>query len=296
MTPGRVTALVLGVPVAVALICAIAISIVAEFGEDSIHVDQAMTLPAQTAGVTVDGLANMTLHTSTGVPGRVQVRGTVRGAFVRPAFGLRRTARGVVISNSCSVPTGTCSGDLDVQMTVPPGLPIVASNTNGDLTASALNGQVTLSDGSGDLRASQLSGTLALSDSTGALIASSLSGASVRLSSSSADITGSGISGDSVTLSDTTGDITITGLAANTVTGSADSGNVTLTFTKVPRRVKVTDTAGDITLVLPSGPAYYEVNAQTTTGNLSIGGVRRRSSSPYVITATTGSGNITIMY
>jgi hypothetical protein len=88
MTPGRVTALVLGVPVAVALICAIAVSIVAEFGEDSIRVDQAMALPAQTAGVTVDGLANMTLHASTGVlaGSRCAARCAARSSGRRSAF------------------------------------------------------------------------------------------------------------------------------------------------------------------------------------------------------------------
>lgn len=294
MTPGRVTALVLGVPVALALIGVIAVSIVAQFGEDTIQIDRTVALPAGTAGVSV-GNADVTLRASTGVPGRVRVHGTVRGAFVRPTFGLRRTASGVAINSNCSVPTGTCSGDLDVDMTVPPGLPVAASDANGDLAARGLNGRVTLSDGSGDLRASQLSGTLALSASSGEVIASSLSGGSVRLSDGSGDITASGISGDSVVLDDTAGDITVTGLAGNTVTGSAKSGNVTLTFTKVPRRVEINDTAGDITLVLPPGPVFYEVSAQATSGDISIA-VKRRTSSPYVITARTGSGNVTIKY
>jgi hypothetical protein len=57
----------------------------------------------------------------------------------------------------------------------------------------------------------------------------------------------------------------------------------------------VTDESGNITLVLPRGPAYYHVDANSESGNTSVS-VNRRLSSPYVIIASNGSGNITISY
>ncbi len=292
MTPGRVAALVLGVPVALAIIFAVAVSLVAEFGEDSVLVDRTVALPGPTADVTVDN-PDLTLSASSGTARLLRVRGMLTGAFARPTFGIRTTATGVAVTSHCVVPTGTCSGALHA--TVPPGLPVVASDANGNLDASGLSGLISLSAGSGDLRAGHLSGTVSLSDNIGNVIASGLSGPSVRISEQAGDIDASGLSAGSVTLLDNSGDITVSALGAADVTGKVQSGDVTLTFTKVPTRVTITDLSGDITLVLPRGPAYYQVSAQASPGDISIG-VRHRASSANVITASATSGDVTIKY
>ena len=54
-------------------------------------------------------------------------------------------------------------------------------------------------------------------------------------------------------LQDSFGTISVTGLAAADVVASNNSGDISLTFTKVPRQVNVTDSFGNITLVLPAG-------------------------------------------
>jgi hypothetical protein len=292
MTPGRVIALVLGVPVALAVICTVAVSIVAEFGEDSIFVDRTVALPGPTAGVTVDN-PDLTLSASAEAGRLVRIRGTLIGAFARPTFAVGTTATGVAVTSHCRVPTGTCGGNLHV--TVPAGLPIVASDGSGNLDAAGLSGQISLSDGSGDLQAGRLSGAVSLSDGSGNITASDLSGSRVRISQRSGDIDASGLSAGAVTLLDDSGDITVSGLGATNVTGNAQSGDITLTFTKVPRRVNLTDLSGDITLVLPRGPAYYQVHAQTNSGTISVG-VRRSTSPANVITAHAASGDITIKY
>ena len=71
------------------------------------------------------------------------------------------------------------------------------------------------------------------------------------------------------------------------------SGDITLTFTRVPRRVNVTDDSGNITLVLPPGATRYHVVARDRAGNTTVS-VPQSRSSPYQITATDGSGNINI--
>jgi hypothetical protein len=64
-------------------------------------------------------------------------------------------------------------------------------------------------------------------------------------------------------------------------------------FTKVPQRVQISDSSGDITLVLPPGPTTYRVSASTSSGSTSIN-VPQSLTSPHVISATDRSGNITI--
>ena len=74
---------------------------------------------------------------------------------------------------------------------------------------------------------------------------------------------------------------------------SNNSGDITLTFAKVPRRVDVTDSFGNITLILPPGRTAYRVDARTSFGSQTVT-VPQATSAPDVITATDNSGDITI--
>jgi hypothetical protein len=292
MTRGRVTALVIGVPVALVVIGVVSLSIVAGLAPVSVRVDRTVPLKGATASVAVDS-PGLTLNASQTAGRQVVVHGTLTGSFVQPVVDVHGTAGGVAVHSHCVVPTGDCSGALDV--TVPAGLPVLASDGNGNLNASGLRGQVTLSDGSGSLTATQLSGTISISDGAGDISASGLSGGSIKISEQSGDLNATGVSGGTVGLSDGAGDISVSDLAATDMTGRAGSGNITVTFTAVPRRVDVVDSAGNITLILPRGPAYYEVSTQINNGSAAIS-IRRSTSSPYVIDASTDSGNITIQY
>jgi hypothetical protein len=292
MTRGRVTALVIGGPVALVLIGVVSLSIVAALAPVRVRVDRTVTLKGATAGVAVDN-PDLTLNASHATGRQVLVRGTLTGAFTQPIVDLRTTVTGVAVHSHCVVPTGDCSGALDV--TVPGSLPVLASDGTGNLNASGLHGQVTLSDGSGSLTAARLSGTISISDGAGDISATGLSGSSITISEQSGDLTATGVSGSTVGLSNSAGDITVSGLAATDMTGRDSAGNITVTFTAVPRRVDVVDSAGDITLILPRGPAYYQVSTQITNGSGSVS-VRRSPSSPHVIDASTDSGNITIEY
>jgi len=291
MTPGRRAALVLGVPIALAIIGLIAVDMVANVGQASLRVDRTVPVRGHQAGLSVDN-PDVTLRAAAGSGDAIRVTGTLRGPFVPPVFGLRPTATGLVIRSHCVVPIGSCSGVLAV--TVPAGLPVTASALSGDLDASGFRGHVTLSDITGDLGAGRLSGTISLDDGSGDITASSLDGG-IRLNDGSGDITVSGLAGDRVSLSDGSGDIDVTGLAATGVTGRDNSGDITLTFTKVPRRVDISVGSGDIVLVLPRGPAYYQVDASSSSGGSTVS-VKTRPSSPNVITAIDNSGDVSISY
>ena len=181
---------------------------------------------------------------------RIVVRGHLRSSFVRPRFSYRLTPAGLALDPQCRAPNLTCS--LSLGVTVPAGLPVSVSDSFGSLRASGLRGTVTMSDNSGDLTASRLTGTIHLADLFGTLSASGLSG-SIRLDNNSGDIQAAGVTGD-MRLQDSFGTISVTGISAADVVARNNSGDISLTFSKVPRRVNVTDSFGSITLVLLAGP------------------------------------------
>jgi hypothetical protein len=77
--------------------------------------------------------------------------------------------------------------------------------------------------------------------------------------------------------------------------GSDSSGDISLTFTKVPWRVKVTDSFGSITLVLPPpGAAAFRGETRTSFGSATVT-VPQSPSARNVITASDNAGDIRIV-
>lgn len=233
--------------------------------------------------------SNGDLMVRPGPGGRIVVRGRLSGSFARPVFSYRSTAAGLTLDPQCRVPAGACT--LNLGITVPAGLPVSVSDSFGDLDASGLQGTVALSDNGGDLTASGLTGNVRLAGTFGTLTASGLAG-SLWLDNNSGDIRADGITGDT-RLQDSFGTIGVTGLAAADVVARNNSGDISLTFTKVPRQVTVTDSFGDITLVLPPGPATYRVATRNSFGDTTVS-VPQSRTARNVITASNNSGNITI--
>ena len=224
-------------------------------------------------------------------PGRrIVVRGRLCGSFARPAFSYRSTAAGLALDPRCRVPAGTCR--LELGVTVPAGLPVSVSEAFGELGAQGLHGTIALSDNSGDLTASHLTGDVRLANSLGTLTASRLAG-SIQLDNNSGDIQAAGLTGNT-RLQDSFGTISVTGLDAADVVASNNSGDISLTFTKVPRQVNVTDSFGNITLVLPPGAAAYRVQTRDSFGRTTVS-VPQSPSARNVITASNNSGDISIV-
>jgi hypothetical protein len=216
LTPARRVILILGVPVALALLLAAAYNAVSQTYQVGYRVHVSAPPGGQRALVSIDN-ADATVRP--GADSRIVVDGSLRGSFHRPAFSWRPAAAGLILHSSCLLGfTGSCAMAYDIS--VPRGLPITVTDATGDLTVSGFSGQVTLSDGSGD---------------------------------------------------------------------------ITLTFTKVPKRVDVSDGSGDITLILPRGASAYRVHAHSASGDVSDT-VKTSPSSPNVIIASSGSGDVSIGY
>jgi hypothetical protein len=288
LTPARRAILILGVPVVFAVLGWAAYNAVALADQVSYRAHVSAPVTGRRVSVSV-GSADATFLPGSGR--RILINAELRGSLGRPSFRWRSTAAGLALSSACPpMLVGTCSQSYVI--TVPGGLPVSLSDTSGDLTADDLSGHVTVSDNSGNLNAAGLSGTLSLAEGSGDLDASGLSGAA-SLSDYSGDIMVSGLRGGAVRLVSNSGEITVTGLAGTDVVGRNVSGDITLTFTRVPRRVVVTDGSGNITLVLPQGATRYHVVARDGSGNTTIS-VPRAPNSPYSIIATDGSGDINI--
>ena len=270
LTRGRVLALIIGVPLVLAVIGWTALTAVAFAGQGSYPVNLDVRAPGGTAGVSVDS-ADMTVVP--GTAGHLRLTGTAHYSVVRSSVTWHRTRSGVTVDSRCRFPTGVCSADFTVAM--PTGARALLSDGSGDMTLRGLTGHVSAGAGSGNVSAYGLSGTVGLGDGSG-------------------DIVGSALSGPRVTFSNGSGNISVSGLTSTHVVASDGSGDVTLTFTKVPSYVHVSDDSGNVTLILPPGKTtLYRVRASTSSGTPVVS-VPISSVSRHVITVTDGSGNITI--
>jgi hypothetical protein len=295
-TPARRAILAAGVPIVLAVIALgvhswVNRTVIYLADRNQVGYSVALSVPASDGHVRVTtSNGDVTLRTSTTTSSGIAVRGFLSSSFARPTFSHQSTAAGLNLNAQCQAPIGNCS--LNFAITLAAGLPVAVADSFGNLEARALRGTVALSDNSGDLDASGLTGEIRLADAFGDLTASGLTG-SIQLDNNSGDISAAGLTGDT-RLQDSFGDITVTGLAAADVVARNQSGDITLTFTKIPRRVDVTDSFADITLILPPGRTAYRVDARTSFGSRIVS-VPQAASAPDVITATDNSGDITII-
>jgi hypothetical protein len=119
-------------------------------------------------------------------------------------------------------------------------------------------------------------------------------GTAVTVSTDGGNVTASGVTGD-ITLSTGGGNIRAGSVTALHVVADTGGGDVDITFTAVPRDVRVSTGGGNITIVVPPGDTAYHVTASAGGGNVYDSAINKADTSPNVITATTGGGDITIL-
>jgi DUF4097 and DUF4098 domain-containing protein YvlB len=179
----------------------------------------------------------------------------------------------VRVSGGCPVfSLGPCRTTTVVH--VPPGVPVEVRAHSGDVSASGLSAHVRLRTSSGAVDADDLGGGAVLQTASGDVGARSLAG-NVALRSSS-------------------GDVSADDLTAPRVSASTHSGDLSLEFTAPPRAVTVRGHSGDIHVVVPASGGPYAVDAETTSGDRDVGGIPSSPRSDRVISAHTGSGDVTV--
>lgn len=293
LTAGRIAALVIGVPVCLALVANTGFSLLAPFAEGSYHVGYSWS-PASTRSVTVNSAGGQ-LSVQPTTAGRVTLAGTAHYSFIRSTVTEQTAGGDTTVRYHCvTLPSGNCA--LDATLGVPAGLPVTASTDGGNASVSGISAPVTLSTGGGDLSADHITGPLTLNTDGGDISASDITAPSFSASSGGGEIQAATIDSPTVTIFTDGGNIQVTGVTAGKVSASTGGGGIYIVFASVPRNVRVTTSGGDITLVLPPGKTEYNVvNPHTDGGTVSVG-VSTSPSSANTISATSGGGDITVRY
>lgn len=290
LTRGRLAALVIGVPVCLALIALNGLNLVAMLGEA--HYPVNYTVPAGAKSLNVSVASGHLLIKQQTAASQATLTGTARYSLVRSTVTEQTTSSGTTVRYHCAFPFGEC--ELDATASVPAGLPVTANTDGGNAEVTGTTGAVTLSSGGGDIAAEHAAGTLALKTSGGNIQATDLTSATFSADTDGGDIHTDGVRSSLVTVTTSGGNIQATGIAAPTVTATTGGGNIEIDFASVPRDVRVDTSGGNITLVLPRSSATYHVTPHTNGGNVT-NSLPQNSSSRNVITATSGGGNITIL-
>jgi hypothetical protein len=268
MTPARRAWLIIGVPLCLVLVGWAGLNLVALVGPGQFTVSH--DIPASAGRVSVNVSSGSILLQE--VAGdRAELTGTAHYSLVRPSFTTHETAAGPDFGYNCSLPVGNCY--LNATISVPRGTPTSLYTGGGNATAIGTTGDVTLTSDGGNVSAERVSGSLALNTGGG-------------------NVSAERVSGD-LALDTGGGDITATAITAARVTASTGGGNITVVFTSVPTNVEVNTDGGNITIVVPSGSTHYNLTERSAGGSTS-GTVPTDSSSPNVITATSGGGNISV--
>jgi Putative adhesin len=268
MTPGRWITLMIGVPIALALIGWTAFSLVTGVGQARHPVAGAIPLENGQLVASMGG-ADVTLHQDQARASTARLTGVVQYSLVRPVF----TVIGTAVNLDCRIPSGNCG--LSTTLDVPADTPVDLVTGGGNVQASGIQRDVTMDTAGGDVTISDTGGNTDLATGGGNVNAGDLGGI--------------------VTLTTAGGDVTVNDLFSPHVTLDTGGGNVTLTFTRAPAYLKITSSGGDITVVLPySRTTQYAVAYQTEGGDYSNSVPVNLAAKAHTITVDSGGGNVNI--
>lgn len=270
LTRGRVAALVIGVPVGLVLVASTSLSLLTPFAIG--HYQVSYTAPAGTRSLTVDSAGGQ-LSVGPAADDRVTLHGTAHYSFIHSSLTEQTTGGDTTVNYHCAtLPNSNCG--LNATLSVPATLPVSASTGGGDATVVGITAPVTLRSGGGNLTASNVTGPLNLDTGGG-------------------DVKADDVGSDTVTIHTAGGNISATGLRSRAVTAMTSGGDIEIDFATVPRDVLVSTSGGNVTLVLPPGPAQYAVNAHSSGGDVSDG-LTQNAAARNKITATSAGGDISL--
>lgn len=231
-------------------------------------------VPQAVSRVSVDGVnADVTLVPASGR--QVEIDTHAKGTFWVPKLKTEIVGGHLTLRGSChNLVIGHCESSFTVR--VPEGLPVSVDTRSGDVRVTDLDGPVTVDAGSGDVALSGLSGGTTARVSSGDIEASRLSGRLDLMTSS--------------------GDVDAAELSSTTIDARATSGDVFLDIAKVPKRVNVASSSGDVVIAVPrNGREGYAAHAATSSGDVNMR-VQTNDNADQTLSAVTSSGDATIAY
>jgi hypothetical protein len=262
MTPGRIAALAIGVPVVLAIVGFTSFNFVADLGQASFPVSYGIPVSDHHLTAQVDG--NITLRQAQ--VSTAELKGTARYSLFRPAV----TQNGNTVSFNCRFQFGNCS--LNATLVVPEQTAMSVSTKGGDVSLGNYAGDLTLNTDGGNLTADSLTGDLQFSTGGGDVNAGALNAhGPLRLTTDG-------------------GNIDAQAVVASTTVIQSGGGDVSLRFTQAPAKVQITSDGGNVTLVLPHGDYAFDTNADGGNDSHPADGTSPTS----IINVQSGGGDINI--
>jgi putative adhesin len=312
LTSGRITALILGVPVGLSLIGWTGYDIVAAISPGSYPVHS--SIPVSGGQLTAEiNAGNITLRQA-GTGSSAELTGSVQYTLFRPALTDTLTPTGPVFNFNCSAaPAGNCG--FNANLAVPVRTAVTLDTGGGDLAVSGFTGNFTVTTDGGNLTTGSLSGDLNLDTGGGDLVATTLEDSNtLQIQAEGGNVTASTVTAPGADIDSGGGDVMIStalddskmlqiqaeggnvaadGVAAPYTDIDSGGGDITLTFTQVPQYLQIQAEGGNITVNLPGGDARYRVSANAEGGN--IGAMPQDDpAAKNVITVNSGGGDISI--
>jgi hypothetical protein len=271
LTPGRVAALAIGVPVALSLIGWTGLGLFGTIlGQTTFPVSR--SIPVSNGQVTAR-VAGGTVTLRQANTGTAELTGTAHYSLFRPDVTARQTPAGTVISFDChTFPIGECWLDSTLQV------PLATA--------------VALATGGGDLHVNDFTRDLTVRTDGGTVTTGNLSGQLIQLHTGGGDLQASALNGQ-VQLTSDGGTVTVNAMAATPATIQSGGGDVRLTFTQVPGKLLITSDGGTVMLVLPHGNARYNI-ATTPDGGTVSDSVPSDQQAKNTIVVRSGGGDISI--
>jgi hypothetical protein len=147
MTRGRVLALAVGAPIALAVIGWLALTEVAFASQGSYPVRLSLAAHGRPVTIRID---SGRLSVRQGAGGRLALTGTARYSLIRSTVTRQVSDTGITVTSDCSFSVPTCTFDYQVEL--PAGVPVTLSSTNGTISATGLtSGDVTAVSNGGSI-------------------------------------------------------------------------------------------------------------------------------------------------
>jgi hypothetical protein len=250
LTTGRIAALIIGIPISLAVITWGALTVISLLSLDSFQIQRSFSPSGGQLSVSLND-GDLTLAPSSG--DRVELTGVAHYSLVRPTVNVDTTGAGVSVSVTCPwFASINCSADLTV--VVPAGIAVAASTDTGNITASNLD-NVSLQTDTGDLQVNGGAGVDHLSTDTG-------------------QITGAAMDASDVTAGSDTGDVSLDFAQPPTdVSAQDDTGDVTVTLPAgaPPYAVSAHTQTGNTTVGVPTNPTSTDqIAVSTDTGDVTV--------------------------
>jgi hypothetical protein len=200
---------------------------------------------------------------------QVQVSRRAKWTLLKPDMSVGVEGGSLVVQADCVGPSFIC--DVQYRVSVPSDVSVRVVGGAGDVQIDGVGGRVDVQTSGGDVTLTNLTSDVKVRTTSGDVSLASMAG-SLDIATDSGAINGSSVTSATIQTGTSSGD---TSLA---VVGAAD-------------RIGAGSSSGDITLVVPD--LAYKVEAQAASGNAEVD-VTQSADSTHTITATTGSGQISI--